>query len=169
MYETKAASQFEIGSESKEHMDYLEITRNIFAVIGAIFTVYRVYTTVSAWKEKRAELKRKEALLENSDYFLAHIIHLGGNFSHTHSMEVYSNEEGGYYFNPPKNFVEVSFNRGGDSIVVLPTELSQRFKFEIDSFGSDLNSLEKTAHRDICHLPRNSIKNEWIVKFVKAK
>ena len=111
-------------------MNILSIIKNIFAAVGIVTTliaIYELYKKFFELKKTKRELQRKIALLESTEYFIAHIIHLGGESSMTYSMQVFSNEEGGYYFNPPKDFVNVSFNRGGDSTVVMPTELSKSF------------------------------------------
>ena len=136
-------------------MNILSIIKNIFAAVGIVTTliaIYELYKKFFELKKTKRELQRKIALLESTEYFIAHIIHLGGESSMTYSMQVFSNEEGGYYFNPPKDFVNVSFNRGGDSTVVMPTELSK-----------------KSTHADICHLVQSGIKNEHFVKFVKSQ
>jgi len=141
-----------------------------FSVIGAITTLvglYELYEKYKRWKLGRAELQRKVSLLKSSDYFIAQIIHLGGEFSTTRSLIVYSNESGGYYFNPPKDFVNIFFNRGGDSTVVTPTELSREQGYVIDSVAGPNRKFEKTGHHDICHLPQRTLKNEHFVKFIK--
>jgi len=135
-------------------MNILSIIKNIFAAVGIVTTliaIYELYKKFFELKKTKRELQRKIALLESTEYFIAHIIHLGGESSMTYSMQVFSNEEGGYYFNPPKDFVNVSFNRGGDSTVVMPTEF------------------KKSTHADICHLVQSGIKNEHFVKFVKSQ
>ncbi len=153
-------------------MTILSIIKNLFAIVGAITAlvrIYELYKKIIVWRKARRELWRKINLLESSDYFIAHIIHLGGEFSMTHSLQVFSDEEGGYYFNPPKDFVSVSFNRSGDSTVIIPTELSKKFNFVVDSVAGSDRKFEKAAHADICHLPQLSIKNEHFVRFIKSK
>ena len=135
--------------------------------VATIIGLYEFYKKFLVWSTKRREFKREVALLKSSDYFIAHIIHLGGEFSMTYSLQVYSDEEGGYYFNPPKDFVSVSFNRGGDCTVVMPTELSKKYGFAIHFMADSSKKYFKTPHRDICHLAQNSLKNEHFVKFVK--
>jgi len=151
---------------------FLTIITTIFSVIGAITTIhwfYERYEKFMGWQKRQKETKRKDWLLSCSDYFIAHVIHLGGEFSMTHSLQVYSNEDGGYYFNPPKDFVSVSFNRGGDLTIIMPTELSKKAGFVIDSMAGIDEIFIKTQYQDICHLPQNSLKNEHFVKFVKVK
>lgn len=153
-------------------MDVFSITKNLLAVVGAITTlvaVYELYKKFIRWRKTKKEFRRKVALLKSADYFIAHIIHLGGEFSMTHSLQVFSDEDGGYYFNPPKDFVSVSFNRGGDQTVIMPTELSRKSGFVIDSMAGLDQKFEKTTYTDICHLSQSSIKNEHFVKFVKSK
>lgn len=68
---------------------------------------------------------------------------------------------------PANDFVNISFNRGGDCTVVMPSQLSEKFGYIVDSFGQNIESLQKNTHSNVCHLPRTSLKNDWIVKFVK--
>ncbi len=84
-----------------------------------------------------------------------------------YSMQVYSNEEGGYYFNPPKDFVYISFNRSGDSIIISMPKIVHEAGFVIDSFGENYENTEKSVNSDICYLPIRSLKNEYFVWFVK--
>jgi hypothetical protein len=152
---------------------FLSILKDIFNkilyVVGIITTVIAVYDFYKNWISKRNEERFKKNAVKNTDYFIAHIIHMGGEFSMTYSMQVFSNEQGGYYFNPPKDYVYVSFNRGGDSLVVTMPEFVQKAGFVIGSTGSSYDHLEKSIYPDICHLPIGSLKNEYFVKFVKLK
>ena len=153
-------------------MDIFSVTKNLLAVVGAITTlvaIYELYKKLISLREEKKEFLRKVGLLKSANYFIAHIIHLGGEFSMTHSLQVFSDEDGGYYFNPPKDFVGVSFNRGGDLTIIMPTELSRKFGFVIDSVAGSNRKFKKTTYADICHLPQSSIKNEHFVKFVKSK
>lgn len=150
-------------------MDFFSIVRSIFAAIGAVFTTARVYRSFRKWQENRKELQRKTALLNLAKYFDVHIVHLGGESSTTYSMQTYSNEEGGYYFNPPTDFVNVSFNRAGDSAVVTPTSLTRKFGFVIESVAGPDREFQKVLHPDICHLSLDSLKNEYFVRFIKRR
>ena len=151
----------------------IQVIKDIFSVIGAITTIIGVIELYQkyylGWRKRRAELKARNRLLDNTDYFIAHIIHMGGEFSMTYSMQVFSNEEGGYYFNPPKEFVHVSFNRSGDSMVVTMPDFVQRAGFVIDSTGDNYDNWNKSVYPGICHLPIGSLKNEYFVKFTKEK
>lgn len=152
-------------------MNVFLVIKNALAIIGIITTftaIYELYKKFLGWRAIKKELQSKIALLESADYFIAHIIHLGGEFSTTYSLQVFSNEWGGYYFNPSKDFVSVSFNRGGDLIVIMPTELSKKLNFIIDFVAGSDQKFEKSPCADICHLPQFSIKNEHFVKFIKA-
>lgn len=151
---------------------FLFIIWNTLSIIGGITTLiglYEIYKKLLGWRKGKKELQRKIILLQTSDHFIAHVIHLGGEFSNMYSLQVYSDEEGGYYFNPPEDFVGVSFNRGGDLTVITPTQLSSEYNFVIDSMASSDRIYTKTLHRDICHLPQCSIKNEHFIRFIKIK
>lgn len=147
----------------------LSVLKDLFTLAGILATLLwlrELYRKNCKWKR---QLRAQTKLLQGSDYFIAHIIHLGGEFSTTHSMEVYSNEEGGYYFNPPDDFVSLSFNRGGDLIAVMPTRLSNKFGFVIDSVAGPDLKFNKYHNSHICHLGRLSIKNEYYIKFIKIR
>jgi len=146
----------------------INILAGIFYILGIITTIIAVYDLYEKWLEKINKLRRKKAII-NDEYFIAHIIHLGGDFSTTYSLQVFSNEEGGYYFNPPKEFINISFNRGGDFMVITMPDIVQRSGFVIDSIGDNYDNLGKSKYPDICHLPINSLKNEYFVKFIKLK
>ncbi len=148
----------------------LSFINGILWLIGLISTVFfliDIYNRIISRIEEKKDIDRKKDLLRLADYFIAHIIHLGGESSTTCSLQVYSNEDGGYYFNPPRDFVSTSLARSGLT-VVAPTDLSSEAGFVIDSIAEASGKLNKTEHRDICHLPfHSSIRNEYLIKFVK--
>lgn len=147
----------------------LTVLKDLLTLAGILATLLwlrELYRKNRTWKR---QLRAHTELLQRSDYFIAHIIHLGGAFSTIHSMQVYSDEEGGFYFNPPDDFVSLSFNRGGDLMAVMPSRLSNKFGFVIDSVaGTDLK-FNKHHNLYICHLECLSIKNEYYIKFIKMR
>jgi len=143
----------------------------IFSGIMGFFSFFFDIHGIISWlKRKRADKKefhRSVELLSATPYFFAHIIHLGGEFSMTYSMYVMCDEEGGYYLNPAKEFVSVGFNRGGDRMIVMTTELTSKAGFTIESF-SDRSGSYASSYPNLCHLPIPDMKNEWTVHFRKV-
>jgi len=146
----------------------------IFLVIsgaGLVFTVFDIFqfrTNVIEWWKRRLEFAESIRLLNASDYFLAHIIHLGGEFSTIYSLQVTVNEEGGYYLNPPRKFVSVGFNRGGDRMIIGMSEFSSHYgNFVVESFADSSGNTFPSSYPEICHLPITEMKNEYTVKFVR--
>src|SRR6187399_823031 len=84
------------------------------SVIFFFFDTHELYSSIRKWRKEKQEMEQSLRMLQEEDYFMARVIQVGGAFSLIHSLYVYSNEEGGYYFNPPNKFVLISFNRGGD-------------------------------------------------------
>ncbi len=85
-----------------------------------------------------------------------------------YSIQVICNEDGGWYLNPPKEFVSVGFNRGG-LMVVMPSEITTSAGFVIDSMSKDGSDWVPSPNPDICHPPIPDIKNNWIIRFKKSK
>ncbi len=138
---------------------------------GFLFTaldLYKVRTSLLAWWNKQKEFEASVALLNASNYFIAHIIQVGGEGSMLYSLVVSVDEEGGYFLNPPKKFVGVCFNRPIDLMVIMPSEFSSKHgRFVIDSAGPAWNKLAPVSSPDLFHLPLTEMRNECFVKFVK--
>src|SRR3989344_122613 len=138
------------------------------SLLAFFFDVNTIFEKLRQWRKDKLEFEKSLEQLKNVDYFIAHITHIGGNFSMIYSMFVYSNEEGGFYFNPAKKFVSVGFNRGGDLMIVSPSELSSKAGFKVESISSLTDSYSQMQEdRSFCHVSLNSLKNEYDVKFTR--
>jgi len=150
-------------------MEYFLLGQTFFAIIGAIFATHKGYTLFSKWRDNRKESQIKEGLLKNTDQFFAHIVHLGGMHSTTHSLQIYSGEEEGFYFDDSEDFVTISFNRNGDIIVIKPAPLSRKFGFKISSVVPNKDALQKSTYSNVYHLTRTLPRNEAVIKFTKVE
>lgn len=143
----------------------------VVIIVGSWFLSYQFKNMVKeqvliALEEeqlKRDEI-REEATSEllNGNPFYAHIIQVGGNFSNLYSIEVFGLENGigQYYLNPPNDFVNVSLARGGDSLVIIPSELSRRSGYVIDKVSCNEGG-------NLCHFAIPEMRNEIEIKFTK--
>jgi len=140
----------------------------IFGVIGFFFDARTIYEAARAWRVSKLEFNSSLQHLKSVEYFIAHVTHIGGNFSMLHSYFVYSNEDGGFYFNPPKEFVSIGFNRGGDLMIVSPSSLASKAGFKVESVTSSSGGQSHIQDdRSFCHVGLDSLKNEYQVKFVR--
>ncbi|MES2006974.1 MAG: hypothetical protein V4436_02585 [Patescibacteria group bacterium] len=152
--------------------EMLKFLWSLIGFTGVMFTIFDIYefrSSIIAWWKSRREFDESIKFLKASDSFVAHIIHLGGEFSMTYSMYVMVFEDGGYYLNPPNKFVSVGFNRGGDLMVVAASEYSSKYGgFVIDSLRDSKGNTHKLTDSDICHLPIPDMKNEYQVTFRRS-
>lgn len=118
------------------------------------------------WK-KNKEAKKSLKFLKAHDYFIAHVIQIGGQFSMLYSLTVFRNEEGGYYLNPPSKFVSISFNRAGDMLTITPSYFSKNAGFIITGVSKDQQNW-KLETPFYVPLPILEMKNEWYIKFEKS-
>jgi hypothetical protein len=139
-------------------------------VVGLGTTVYGVYDLWSRWRSyrsRRREEKRKIEMLRNTDHFIAHLIHLGGEGTSFNTLKVRGEEEGGYYFTPASDFVRISETRGGDVTVICASELAEREGYEIDSIAVEFDRFKASSDSRFCYLAHRTMKDEIWVKFVK--
>jgi len=138
------------------------------SVVFFFFDAHELYFSIKQWRKEKRELEWSLRMLQEAEYFIAHVIQVGGEFSMIHSLYVYSNEEGGYYFNPPRKFVLIGFNRGGDLMNVMPSELSSKAGFVVDSVRQS-NGTWRPVEGNLCSVRISKMKNEAHVRFVKNK
>ena len=81
-----------------------------------------------------------------------------------YSMTVSCDEEGGWYLNPPNEFVNIGFTRAG-MMVVTPSQITRSAGFVIDSMSQDGQNWIPPKYPDICHPPIPDMKNNWIIRF----
>jgi|GEM_PF-1972883 len=147
-----------------------EILLGFLGVIGVVFTlfdIYRVRTSLIEWWKNKKKFNDSATLLNAADYFIAHVIHLGGEFSQVYSLTAGVYEDGGYYLNPSREFVSVSFNRSGDLMVVGPSDFAAKHGFIVESFSDTKGNTYSSKFPEICHLPISDMKNEYFVRFVR--
>jgi hypothetical protein len=143
----------------------------VFSAIGVASTVYWLYDLRNKWRERsarRQEEARKLHLLRNTDHFIAHLIHIGGEGSTFNTLRVRGEEEGGYFFNPAQEFVRVSSNRPGDLSLICASELARSEGYIVDSVSGPDGRFRKSDSPDMAYLLHRSMKDEISVKFVKT-
>ncbi len=141
----------------------------LVGVVTFFFNVRTIYQKLQNWRKVKLEFQASLRQLKDTDYFIAHIIHLGGNFSMTYSMFVYSNEDGGFYFSPAVEFVSIGFNRGGDLMIVSPSNLAAKSGFKIDSISSTTGTnFHMQDDKTFCHVGLDALKNEYLVRFIRS-
>ncbi len=140
----------------------LSLLSNFFGI-----SVKDIFMWFKDWWKNNREAKKSLMFLKAHNYFIAHVIQIGGQFSTLYSLNVFRNEEGGYYLNPPSKFVSISFTRGGDVLTITPSYFSKRAGFIITEVSKDQQNW-KTETPFYVPLPIPEMKNEWYVKFEKA-
>jgi hypothetical protein len=143
----------------------------VFSTIGVASTVYWLYDLRNKWRERtarRQEEARKLQLLRNTDHFIVHLIHIGGEGTSFNTLRVRGEEEGGYFFNPPQEFVRVSSNRPGDLSLICASELSRSEGYVVDSVAGPDGKFRKRDSPDMAYLLHKSMKDQISVKFVKT-
>lgn len=138
----------------------------LISILSGLLGIADIFTWFRERRSSRKEFLRSLRLLKASDYFIAQIIHVGGQFSNLYSIRVFRNDEGGYYLNPPKKFVWVGFTRGGDLINVSPSFFTEYYGFIIDSVSSDSTNW-KTEAPYMAQWTIADLRTEFYVKFVK--
>ena len=108
------------------------------------------------------DVQEAESELLNGNPFYVHIVQVGGNFSSLYSLEAYGLEDGigQYYINPPEDYVSIGSTRGGDSLVIRPSDLSRSAGYSIDEASCNEGG-------DICHFSIPDMRNEIEVKFIR--
>lgn len=153
------------------HSVVFHLLFQMFSVIGVASTVYWLYDLRNKWRERsarRQEEARKLQLLRNTDHFIAHLIHIGGEGTSFNTLRVRGEEEGGYFFNPPPEFVRVSSNRPGDLSLICASELSRSEGYVVDSIAGPDGKFRKSDSPDMAYLMHRSMKDQMSVKFVKT-
>lgn len=143
----------------------------VFSIIGVASTVYWLFDLRTKWivrSERRREEARKLHLLRNTDHFIAHLIHIGGEGTSFNTLRIIGEEEGGYFFNPAQEFVWVSSNRPGDLSLICASELSRSEGYVVDSVAGPDGNFMKSDSPNVAYLMHRSMKDEISVKFVKT-
>lgn len=151
-------------------MDLFLIIKNLFALIGVVLTFYEIHELIKRIKKWREERKKKEwleNLLETHDCFIAQIVHIGGPGSTKYSLQIYSDHDN-IYFNPPEYLIDICYPRNDELFIISPSNLSKKFGFVIDSVSEGFSEFKKVNNPEWCHLGRNSIRNVYLIKFVKS-
>lgn len=141
-----------------------------FSLMGIVSTIYWLYSLRTKWldhKSRAQEMARRLRLLRNTDHFIAHLIHFGGEGSDIKVLTVFGEEEGGYFFNPPQDFVRVGSNRPRDVSLICASDLSRSEGYVIDSIAGPDGKFQRTRSPDMCHLLHRSMRDEIRVKFVR--
>ncbi len=142
----------------------------VIAILSFFFDVTELAGTAQTWRKEKMEFQKSVNYLKQINYFFAHIVHLGGNFSKIHSLTVLSDKEGGYNFNPPEKFVAIGFNEKGDLITVRPTTMAIALGFKVDSVSSSTNSIcHPQDDGSFCVFSTDKLKNEFSVRFARRK
>jgi hypothetical protein len=156
-------------------LDVLAKAWTIFAstlgTLGIIFTIFDVYQTRSIlieWLKKRKELSASTKALRQTDRFIVHVVHVGGAFSMIYSLLLRVDDRGGWYLNPPNRFLNVAWNRGGDLMILSPTEFAQKNgKFVADQYKNAEGKFVSLPREECCHLPITDMRNEFEIRFVR--
>ena len=148
---------------------FIAIISIAYNILSSFFgvTAKDIFMWLKEGWENNKEAKESLRFLKAHNYFIAHIIQVGGQFSTLYSLSVFRNEESGYYLNPPSKFVKISFNRAGDTLTITPSYFSKNAGFIITGVSKDQQNW-KTETPFYVPLPIPEMKNEWYVKFEKA-
>jgi hypothetical protein len=148
----------------------LRTLSDVIWIIGLGTTIYGMFDLWGKWRsarERRREENRKLEMLRNTDHFIAHLIHIGGEGTSFNTLKVRGEEEGGYYFTPAQDFVLISETRGGDVTVICASELAEREGYEIDSIAIEYDKYRASSDKRVCYLVHRTMKDEIWVRFVK--
>lgn len=148
---------------------FITIITVVFSLLSNFFgiSVKDIFMWVKDWWKNNREAKQSLKFIKAHNYFIAHVIQIGGQFSTLYSLSVFRNEEGVYYLNPPNKFVSISFTRGGDVMTITPSYFSKRTGFIITEISKDQKNWKPETPFYV-PLPIPEMKNEWYVKFEKA-